>query len=52
MDDDSNSVWHVTWGRYKVGGSRWDRLRLKAAILRYRIRDAWLVLRGKADIDF
>jgi hypothetical protein len=43
--------WDVAWGEYNIGGLRLDRWRLKWRMFRYRARDAWLVLQGKAEID-
>lgn len=43
--------WDVQWGQYSVGGSRLNRWRLKWRMFRYRARDAWAVLTGKAEIN-
>lgn len=47
-DGDDRHIWHANYGKHRIGGSRWDRLKLKASIYRYRLRDAWDVLRGRA----
>lgn len=54
MDDpppyDTTSIWFVAWGP-PLPRTRLGRWALKLSIFRWRLRDAWLVLQGKADID-
>lgn len=47
---DTTSIWFVSWGP-PFPRNRWERWCLKARVFRWRLRDAWLVLQGKADID-
>jgi hypothetical protein len=48
--DTITSIWFVDWGP-PLPRNRWEHWCLKAKVYRYRLRDAWLVLQGKADIE-
>jgi len=48
---DTTSIWYVSWGRHPISRKWRHRIPLKLAVYRWRIRDAWLVLTGKAEID-
>lgn len=47
----TGDIWHITWGKHPISRKWRHRIPLKLTIMRYRIRDAWLVLRGKAWVD-
>jgi hypothetical protein len=45
-----SSRWDIAWGKHAIATTRWGRLKLKAWMFPGRVRDAWLVLTGRAEI--